>query len=86
MNEDPFAAGDDNTIVPKAMEHVPTGSQPTVDPALAQQFKGIEILLEMGYPIPTLSFTYDDSETAKKSRMVTSIELFRKSEGLPAEV
>ena len=60
--EDPFAeAAAESETKSSDVVQVTTRAGPTVsvDPALAAKFKGIEILVEMGIPIPTLAFTYD---------------------------
>lgn len=51
------------------------------DPDLAT-FKGIELLKEVGIPIPALSFDYDASDEAKSKRYAENVAKF-KSEGMP---
>jgi hypothetical protein len=71
--EDPFAeAAAESETKSSDVVQVTTRPGPTVsvDPALAAKFKGIEILVEMGIPIPTLAFTYDVGLNSRANTIV----------------
>eukprot|EP00035_Acanthoeca_spectabilis_P000012 m.70241 g.70241 ORF g.70241 m.70241 type:complete len:413 (-) comp10004_c0_seq1:102-1340(-) len=72
--EDPFAQ--ESKEFPTLPAETTVKAAYTIDPALAAMYKGVEILPELGIPLPKKKFEYDASPEAKAARYDENFKKF----------